>query len=123
MLQRNSSKRELLRSKSANKSANVFPPLSQERFLEAKRIFSKFDEANAGSITQDQLILALIEFGLTRESAKDSVGIFSVDIKNRISFSEFMNQLPLIEHQKSITIRELISSQMPMKVHSKSFSQ
>lgn len=116
MLQRNSSKRELIRAKSTSRSSSVFPSLSQDRSLEAKRIFAKYDEANEGSINREQLVLALIDFGQPKEVAKDSASVFSLDIKNKITFTEFMNQLPLIENQKTITIKELISAQMPIKV-------
>src|SRR5947207_2540047 len=80
MLKRNNSKRSLLRQVNPSFAQNkAQSDVTHERFLEAKRIFAKYDKDGEGAISRDLFLLALKDFGHTDETAQDIVANFKTN--------------------------------------------
>ena len=108
MLKRDTSKRNVL---PGSTQPNATVNFSNEKFQEAKRIFAKYDKDGVGSITEEQLLVALKDFGHDEETAHDLVKNMKLDNK-KMTFTDFVNNLPVIEQHKFNTITEILSTTM-----------
>jgi Ca2+-binding EF-hand superfamily protein len=108
MLTRDTSKRNILPAPEKLNAAKHFP---NEKFQEARRIFSKYDTEGEGSITKDQLLVVLKDFGHESENANDLVKTMNLE-NGKMTFTEFVNNLPIIEQQKFHSITEILSTNL-----------
>lgn len=92
-------------------NSNVARNFTNEKFQEARRIFNKYDTDGEGAITKEQLLVVLKDFGHDSETANELVANMKLE-NEKMTFSEFVNNLPVIEQQKFHNITEILSSNL-----------
>ncbi len=116
MLKRNNSKRDLLMQIKSNSSSDN----SNERFLEVRKCFAKYDRDGEGSLSKDNIPKVLKDLGHDEQVIAEVVSFLKGE---KMSFTDFVSTLHLIESKKFKRISEMLNTSQNFKVSKQTNNQ